>query len=234
MCDSNDHNHPRGSALHRLLDGFDAFHQEYFQADDSLYEDLVNRGQTPKVMVVGCSDSRSDPAIITRAEPGDLFVVRNVAALVPPYIKDGYPHGTAAALEFGVRQLKVEHIIILGHSLCGGMNLLSETSNGDDTPLEFVKDWVDIAAEAREAIAKLDKETSPAARARAIEQQGIRVSLQNLSTYPWIADRVTQGKVSTHGWYFDFTHGALYACDPETGQFAPLDPAREERRAAID
>jgi len=210
-------------ALTRLIAGFRTFHDRYFQQNRALYERLTIEGQVPKVLVVGCSDARVDPAILTYAQPGDLFVVRNVGAIVPPHEEAGRGyHGTSSALEFGVRGLNVEHIVVLGHALCGGMRALADGPAEDSRDYEYLHDWVRIAAAARDAV-RVELRDAPAeTRRRALEQAGIVVSLGNLMTFPWVRERVVAGTLALHGWYFDFTVGTLFAYDMVTGRFAPV------------
>ncbi len=227
MCDSC----KEGSALKKLLAGFRQFREDYFQTNHTLFEELSIAGQSPRIMIVGCSDSRADPAILTAAEPGDLFVVRNVAALVPPFQPDGRAHGTASALEFGVVGLSVAHIVVLGHSLCGGMRALLEGPMRNGKRLDFLADWIEIAAEARDEALCAVTDAPMEARGRLVEQRGICISVRNLASYPWIAERVARGVLSLHGWHFDIASGSIETLDPETGLFAPLDPATELARA---
>ena len=127
--------------INRLIAGFKSFRQNYFEGRPEIYRDLVQHGQHPEVMVIACSDSRVNPSVITEAAPGQLFVVRNVANLVPPYTPDGHPHDTAAALEYAVRDLQVDHIVVLGHTHCGGIKRLCDGArNGPKR--EFIDDWV--------------------------------------------------------------------------------------------
>jgi carbonic anhydrase len=201
-------------ALKRLTAGFDHFHNTYFETNHSLYDELVRDGQSPRVMIIGCSDSRTDPALLTEAQPGDLFVVRNVAALVPPYGPDDRPKGTSAAIEFGVRGLEVEHIIVLGHALCGGIRALMEQDHSGSRRFEFLSTWVEIAAAARDAAAIAVTDAPPELRARMVEQAAIAISARNLMGFPWIAERVAEGRLAVHGWYFDLPRGELMALMP--------------------
>ncbi len=190
-------------------------------ADDYTLFDQLRRKQTPQVLVIGCRDSRVDPAIITDCRPGDLFVIRNVANLVPPYEPDTHYHGVSSALEYAVRFLEVEHIIILGHSHCGGIDALMRSS--EQTPIgEFIDRWVDIARPAKNAVLKdLSKKTTEL-QCRACEQAAMLISLENLLTFPWITDRVEQGKLAIHGWYFDLEAGEMLSYNPEKGLFEKL------------
>jgi len=167
--------------------------------------------------VIACSDSRVDPAHLFDARPGDLFVVRNVANLVPPYESDGATHGVSAALEFAVRALGVAHVCVLGHGQCGGVRALLEGAQG-----EFLPRWVDIAREARDDVLARLPGKPPALQARACEQAALLLSLRNLLTFPWVAERVEGGALALHAWYFDLERGELLAYAPDSGRFVPL------------
>ncbi|OFX13054.1 MAG: carbonic anhydrase [Alphaproteobacteria bacterium RIFOXYD12_FULL_60_8] len=193
--------------LDRLLEGFRSFHQTYYVEQPDFYRHLVEKGQRPDVMVIACSDSRVNPSIIAQAEPGELFIVRNVANLVPPYAPDSAYHGTSAALEFGVRDLNVEHIIVLGHSHCGGISCLCE-GHADAENREFIDGWMSIVASA--CAVGLDGE----ARQRHVEREAVKISLTNLMSFPWVERRVAEGRLKLHGWWFDLEKGDLLAYDP--------------------
>ena len=186
-----------------------------------MYRHLVTQGQTPKVMIVACCDSRVDPAIVLGSAPGDLFVIRNVANLVPPADNHAGYHGTTAALEYGVRFLHVKHIIVFGHARCGGIQALMQRVATDD-PDSFISDWMELAAPAREAVEHELPDALPEIRARACEQKAIGVSLQNLMTFPWVQERVQSGQLALHGWYFDIEQGQLLQYDKTTQLFEDL------------
>ncbi|MCB1967428.1 MAG: carbonic anhydrase, partial [Candidatus Accumulibacter sp.] len=158
----------------------------------------------------------------TGAEPGEVFVVRNVANLVPPYHAAGDLASVPAALEFAVLSLKVEHIIVLGHAQCGGIHALMQ---GHESGTEFIGKWVSIAERARARVRAELPSKSPTLQDRACEQAGILVSLENLMSYPWIAERVQAGTVHLHGWYFDLAAGALLHYDPAKNAFEPATPS---------
>jgi carbonic anhydrase len=208
------------SSPQRLIAGFQRFRERSFADDDAQFHDLVQFGQAPTTMVVGCCDSRVDPALILDCAPGDLFVIRNVANLVPPAENLGHYHGTSAALEFGVRNLAVQHIIVLGHAHCGGIHALLESGVARDD--SFIAEWMRIADAAREKIEQEFAEAGSEVRQRACEQQAILVSLNNLKTFPWIRERVEQGGLALHGWYFDIEHGELLGYNTTTCQFETL------------
>jgi carbonic anhydrase len=200
-------------AIDQLVSGFKVFKARYYEHRPELYENLRITGQNPEVMVVACSDSRVDPAILLGSEPGELFVIRNVANLIPPYQPDGRLHGTSAALEFGVRDLKVRDLIILGHSGCGGIQALRRCCAGD--PLrerEFIGPWVSLGMRACESMSA-DGDNGPTERAT------IEISLENLATFPWIADGVANGSLAVHGWWFDLQKGELWSYDAAMKSF---------------
>jgi carbonic anhydrase len=218
------------TGLRRLVAGFERFRYRHFEADTDLYAQLVD-GQQPEVMVIACSDSRTDPAIICGAEPGELFVIRNVAALVAPYEADGRPHGTASAIEFGVKALGVRHIVVLGHSFCAGVQCLLEHDHGAQR-FEFVSDWMEIARGVREEMDGLVTEVERALIARRAEQAAVLASLRHLRTYPFIAERLAAGRIALHGWYFHFGWGVLLAAAGPEGPFRQIDPDEVPRPAA--
>jgi carbonic anhydrase len=173
-------------------------------------------------MIIGCSDSRVDPAILTNCAPGDIFTVRNVANLVPPYVEDGGQHGVSAALEFAVCHLGVEHIIVLGHSQCGGINALMAGSCGCKGG-GFISNWMSIATPAKEKVLAELPGKDAKLQQRAAEQAAILLSLENLHTFPWIDQRVKDGALSLHGWYFDLNAGELSEYKPTSGLFQKIN-----------
>ena len=193
--------------INDLLSGFARFRATYFEKNGRQFDNL-KRGQDPRFMVIACSDSRTDPAILFDAAPGDLFVVRNVANLVPPYTSDTALHGVSSALEFGVRVLAVHHIIVLGHAHCAGIRALVTGSSG-----EFVSRWVEIADPARQRILRTMPGATTDQCAKACEKEAIAVSLDNLMTFPWIRDPVDAGQLFLHGWYFEMETGTMSELD---------------------
>ena len=206
--------------IDRFIAGFRTFQKDYFGPESSQFE-LLKQGQTPKTMIIGCSDSRVDPAILTRCAPGDIFTVRNVANLVPPYEQNGGLHGVSAALEFAVCHLGVEHIIVLGHSQCGGIGALMAGSCGCKGG-GFISSWMSIATPAREKVLAELPDKDPQLQQRAAEQAGILLSLENLHTFPWIDQRVADCTLSLHGWYFDLNVGELLEYQPHLGLFQKI------------
>lgn len=210
--------------IEKLIKGFREFRFSYFE-ESNHYEELVRAGQSPEALVIACSDSRNDPALLTRSEPGDIFVVRNVAAIVPPYQPDDHYHGTSAAIEFAVKGLKVKNIIVLGHALCGGVQALAEkavAAPGGPSGYEFLSQWITIGAPACETVERLLADAPRPVRQRALEQAMILTSLNNLMTFPWIREGAAAGRITLHGWYFDMVKGALLGYDFATGHFAEI------------
>jgi carbonic anhydrase len=190
--------------------GYKQFRQKYAQGDNSVMRFLSNYGQQPQLMVVSCCDSRVDPALILQCDPGDLFVVRNVANIIPPYENDIGHHGTSAALEFGICSLEVEDLILLGHSQCGGIMALLD-DNGL-TQNDFISSWVSLAR-----VPNVDVQDPDEYAKLALHQ-----SLQNCLTFPWIKDRVEQKKLTIHLWFFDVKKGEILTYSDEHKTFEAL------------
>ncbi len=191
-----------------LLDGYRRFRDGVWPERRALYQRLAREGQKPGALVIACSDSRVDPAVIFGAGPGEMFTVRNVANLVPPYHPDGDYHGTSAAIEFAVRSLLVPHVIVLGHAMCGGIGLLLR---GAAAPTDFLAPWMRLAERARQralACVAVDDPASEAAQT-ACEDETVRLSLENLRTFPWLAEREAAGELRLHGCSFDIRTGVL-------------------------
>ena len=190
--------------IDRFIAGFKSFRETYYEEQPDFFRSLVEKGQRPDVMVIACSDSRTDPSIIAKAEPGELFIVRNIANLVPPYEPDSHRHGTSAAIELAVRDLDVGHIIVLGHSHCGGIRRLCEDrEHAEDR--EFVDGWMSIVEQAR------DDRLEGDAHLRHVEREAVKLSTANLLTFPWVIRRVGNGRLKLHGWWFDLEAGKLQA-----------------------
>ena len=208
--------------LDKLIAGFKRFRESHFQNHRALFADLLQQGQAPKTLVIGCCDSRVDPTLIFGCEPGDLFIIRNVANLVPTFETAGNYHGTSAALEFGVRHLQVENIIVLGHCQCGGIRALLEGGVGKPGEADFISSWMKLAGNARNRVLSRMPGEPVEKLARACEQEAILVSLDNLLTFPWILERVVERKLALHGWYFDLGRGELLHHVPDTNRFEPF------------
>jgi phosphoribosylaminoimidazole-succinocarboxamide synthase len=210
------------SHVEKLVSGYQRFHRHNYEKNHALFERLAKLGQSPKTLVVGCCDSRVDPAVVTDCDPGDLFIIRNVANLVPPFETSGDYHGTSAALEFGVCHLEVENIIVLGHAQCGGIHELLSQSPVTEPQKGFISGWMKAASVARNRVLAKMQGESMDKLARACEQEAILVSLDNLLTFPWILERVAQRKLALHGWYFDMQYGELLRYNPNSKRFESL------------
>lgn len=209
------------SVIDLLIEGYKKFKTEHFE-ESNLYDELVENGQQPKVLVVACCDSRVDPAIVTNCKPGELFVVRNVANLVPPYDNDPKHHGTSAALEFGVTSLNVSDIIVFGHSHCGGIRALMEQAEHSPN-YTFITAWMNIAKAAKQQVLAEHKHESLDLQSHHCEKQSLIISLQNLKTFPWIADRVAKNRLSLHAWYFNLKTGMIETYQSDINAFVPLE-----------
>ncbi len=207
------------SIINQLLDGYHQFYQSYFVGSDAHYKRLVKQGQSPKVLMISCCDSRVAPETITQAEPGDIFTVRNIANIVPPFTEDHGVHGVSAAIEFAVCELNVGHIIILGHSHCGGIDALL---NGIPKDSGFIGPWMKIVAEAKRHVYTDHSNCDHETRGRLGEQYALQISLDNLKGFPFVTERVNQGKLTLHAWHFSLETGDLCALDEQDQTFKSL------------
>ncbi|MHA7841636.1 MAG: carbonic anhydrase [Gammaproteobacteria bacterium] len=207
------------STIPLLIEKYKAFKHEHFKVNQT-FKPLVEHGQQPKVLVIACSDSRVDPALLLGCELGELFVVRNVANLVPPYKQDPRHHGTSAALEFAVMGLVVTDIIVLGHSHCGGIRALmgAASSKGSD----FITTWMSIAEPAKAHVLAHYGNCSAEEQAHRCEKGSLAISLNNLMSFPWIKKRVIDQQLSLHGWFFNLETGEIEAYNEEKKDFLPL------------
>lgn len=208
------------SDIGMLIEGYEDFKSQHEQHKD-IYADLVEFGQNPKVLFIACCDSRVAPAVVTGSRPGDLFMVRNIANMVPPFKSDPRHHGTSAALEYGVKNLKVSNIIIFGHSHCGGIRHLMET-NTDECSTDFIGSWMDVAKPAKEHVLKHHSDCSLDEQAHLCEKQSLLVSLDNLMTFPWIKEAVDKQQLTLHAWHFDLISGGIEKYQAESGTFVGL------------
>jgi carbonic anhydrase len=208
--------------IQKLIEGFQRFRTHHYERDGTPFKQLVSQGQSPKIMVVACSDSRVDPAIVTDCDPGDLFVVRNVANLVPPYEEGGGYHGTSAALEFAVSCLNVQHVIVMSHARCGGIRALLGNIRFEGSTGQFITPWMSIAEQARREVAATHAAADVDARAAACERAAMRVSLGNLTSFPFVREAVAAGRLQLHGWYFDLDRGELHGYDATSRGFELL------------
>jgi carbonic anhydrase len=204
----------------QLINGYRSFATQRLPQEQSRYRDLSERGQAPQVMVIGCCDSRVSPEAIFDAGPGELFVVRNVANLVPPYTPDGAVHGVSAALEFAVQVLRVQHIVVLGHAQCGGVK--AYVQEGEPlSPGDFIGKWMEMIAPAARNVGPRDAMPMDEFVNR-IEKASVIKSLENLMTFPCINILAGRGKLSLHGAYFGVARGELSVLDPATKTFRPM------------
>jgi carbonic anhydrase len=204
-----------------LIEGYHRFRTTEWRTERERWNELAE-GQSPKVMVIACSDSRVEPAIILDARPGEMFVVRNIAALAPPFETTPGHHGVSAALEFAVTQLEVEEIVVMGHGSCGGCAaaLTRQFEHAQTGSGRFIGNWVKMLNEARDAVTK----EHPALDDKAfleMELRAVQVSMKNLRTFPWIAERETAAKLALHGCHFSINDGKLYVLDEAEGVFRP-------------
>jgi carbonic anhydrase len=208
----------------RLIDGYSAFAGGRLAREQDRYRELAEVGQSPEIMVIGCCDSRVSPEVIFDAHPGELFVVRNVANIVPPYAPDGQAHGVSAALEFGVAALKVKHIVVLGHAQCGGVKAFAEDAE-PLTPGDFIGKWMRLMTPAAEKVGPRGAQPAADYLAR-LEQANVANSLDNLMTFPRLRKLIERGSVILHGAYFGVASGDLSVLDKASGEFRPVKPAR--------
>lgn len=206
-----------------LTERYRAWYKLRFEENRAWYSRLAREGQRPRAMVVSCCDSRVDVVGLFGAEPGDLFVVRNVASLIPPYSPDHSHHGTSAAVEFAVTGLKVTNLVVIGHSSCGGVAACHDMCAGLAPHLEqtssFIGRWMDIMRPAYEALEGLEDRAERLSR---LEREGVRVSLGNLWGFPFVKEAVQEGRLALHGAWIDIAEGQLHVLSSETGTFAPL------------
>lgn len=200
-----------------LAAGYRRFRSERYAVEAERYRALA-KGQRPRTMIIACADSRADPATIFSAAPGELFVVRNVAALVPPYEEGGGYHGTSAAIEYGVTELAVPEIVVMGHGLCGGIAAAADARPAG----RFIGPWVDLLAGIREQLSGAPPALNRAARQKIFEQMAVQYSLQNLGRFPFVKAAIDGGRLNLHGAWFAIAEGELEWLDGNSGQFEPI------------
>ncbi|MTD94914.1 carbonic anhydrase [Hyphomicrobium sp. xq] len=206
----------------KLADRYRRFHHRHFLPKAEEYEELATHGQSPDSMVISCSDSRVDPETIFSAMPGEMFVVRNVANLVPPYETGGKFHGVSSAIEFAVLNLRIKNLIIMGHSGCGGVKAALDQSAAIQTEAQFISRWMSMLDDARLKVLAAHQTSPHHEKLAALEQEGIKNSIKNLRTFPFVADAENRGKLSLHGAYFDISTGTLSVLNHSRGEFFPL------------
>ena len=224
---------PMETPIAALIEGARTFRQaEYLGRRDVMPR--LAAAQHPDVMMIGCADSRVDPATICGAGPGDVFVVRNIANLVPAHdARDGRGDSVRAALEYGVKALGVSHVVVLGHSDCGGIKALIDAACGAPPKFEFIGSWLEIAGGVcDEVLAELSTEgerrpTADELRVRTalVERRSVLNSIENLRSYPWVRERIAAGTLTLHGWWFDLHDGRLWTAHSQTGTFEPVETA---------
>jgi carbonic anhydrase len=207
-----------------LIAGYRNFMGGRYASESGRYRALARDGQSPETMVIACCDSRAAPESIFDAGPGELFVVRNVANLVPPYEPDGRHHSTSAALEFAVQSLKVKHIVVLGHGRCGGIGAALNTSATPLSPGDFIGKWMSLIAPAAETVNGSTLMTS-SERQTALERISIRYSIANLRTFPCVRILESKGRLTLSGAWFDISSGELWVMNRDSGDFERPDPA---------
>ncbi len=205
-----------------LADRFRRFKQRHFLPNAEQYEELATYGQTPDAMIISCSDSRVDPETIFGAMPGELFVVRNVANLVPPYETGGKFHGVSSAIEFAVLNLRVKNLIVMGHSGCGGVKAALDQSAAMQTESKFISRWMSMLDDARLSVLASHQTRPHAEKQRALEKEGVKTAIRNLRTFPFITELEDKGRLSLHGAYFDIATGTLSVLNHSRNEFFPL------------
>ncbi|HEY8335761.1 MAG TPA: carbonic anhydrase [Tardiphaga sp.] len=203
-----------------LISGYQTFTSQRLPTEQSRYRELSERGQSPEVMVIGCCDSRVSPEVIFDASPGELFVVRNIANLVPVYQPDGGAHGVSAALEYAVQVLKVKHIVVLGHAQCGGIRAFVDNA-APLSPGDFIGRWMSMFIKPGEKVEIRGHETMTDFATR-IEKAAVMRSLENLLTFPFVKSAIIRGELQLHGAYFGVAVGSLSVLDQEAKEFVPV------------
>jgi carbonic anhydrase len=204
-----------------LTDRYRRFKHRHFEPNIEQYEELAAFGQAPDVMIVSCCDSRVDPETIFSAMPGELFVMRNVANLIPPYETGGKYHGVSAAIEFAVLNLRIKHLVVMGHSGCGGVKAALDRA-ARETEGQFITKWMSMLDEARLTVLASHQGAARTEMEQALEREGIKTSLGNLRTFPFLNELESKGRLALHGAYFEISTGQLSALNESTGQYYAL------------
>jgi carbonic anhydrase len=205
-----------------LTDRYRRFKHRHFVPNADHYEELATYGQNPDTMVISCSDSRVDPETIFSAMPGELFIVRNVANLVPPFETAGKYHGVSTAVEFAVMNLRIKHLIVLGHSGCGGIKAALDQSAAIQTEAQFISRWMSMLDDARLSVLAAHQNSPTAVKQEALEKEGVKQAIKNLRTFPFVAEQEDRGRLSLHGAHFDIATGTLTVLNHSRGAFYPL------------
>ncbi len=206
----------------KLLGGYAHFRKDRLERERERYQQLAETGQKPDTMIIACCDSRSAPETIFGAAPGEMFVVRNVANIMPPYERDGDYHGTSAALEFAVQELRVKHIVVMGHGRCGGIGAFRRQITREATeplsPGDFIGKWISLLEPVAAKIERTGAETAEQLQYK-LEEEGIRQSIEHLKTFPCVSILLEREQIGLHGAWFDISTGELWTMDEETGAF---------------
>lgn len=205
-----------------LADRYRRFRYRHYAVLADHYEDLATHGQSPTTMIISCCDSRVDPETIFGAMPGELFVVRNVANLVPPYETAGTYHGVSSAIEFAVLNLRIKHLVVMGHSNCGGVKAALDKNAAVQTEAKFISRWMSMLDEARLSVLASHQLNDAGDRLVALEKEGVKISIRNLRSFPFVSDAEEKGKLNLHGAHFDIKTGQLTVLNHSRGAFFPL------------
>ena len=202
-----------------LLDGYKRFREYNYPRQKARFDELSQHGQHPPVMVISCCDSRVDPATIFDTGPGQMFALRNVANLVPPFDSSGGMHGASAAIEFGVTGLNVKHIVVMGHGQCGGISAALKGGDLGVSGHSFIDEWMSIITEARDRVVATGSDNQQ----RALELEAVKISLGNLRTFPFIAEREQRGELKLHGAWYAIGEATLFTLDEVSGEFTAVE-----------
>lgn len=205
--------------MERLIEGFQRFQTKYYEPQRARFERLAARPQHPRYAIVACCDSRIDMSLTFGTVPGEIFVIRNIANLIPPYRPDDREHSTSAAIEYAVRFLKVGQFVVLGHADCGGIKALLVPP---EESTDFVANWMGLAAPARQRVAARAEELSPAEHQRACELEALKDSLANVLSFPWVKVRVDDGSLHVDALYLDLERGELLLYNQQKDEFSPV------------
>lgn len=202
-----------------ILNGYANFRKDVYPLLKQLYQELADKGQSPTTLIISCADSRVEPGRLFSAKPGELFIARNVANIVPPYDTEIDYQSIGAVVEFAVLGLKVDTILVLGHGKCGGVQALLEGAEIQTGPDGYVHKWMALAQSARDKVLKDFADATKAEQLHALEEENVRLGLRNLMTYPWIKERVAGGTLNLLGGHFSIEDGILYSCTLDDGKF---------------
>lgn len=204
--------------MEKLYKGIQSFHESYFRQEEDFFKRLSG-GQAPEVLFITCADSRIDPNLVTQSKPGDLFIVRNVGNIIPPYDAIRDKNSVAAAIEFAVLGLRVKDIIVCGHSNCGAMEALYKDEK-DLKDMPHLRDWLNLSAPVRDAVLKHYRDVSKETRQRVTEEENVLLQLHNIQTYPFVMRALDGGSLHLHGWYYNIGTGSIYSYSPSEDVFA--------------